>query len=225
MATAKITKKELAQDEFLDRVFDLGEWLEVHWKRVAIVVGVIVALVLLVVAWSASRDSAAEEANRLLGRGLAAYSPEAGENGQAPPPRYAEALPLFEQAAEKGGPVGDVASFFRAQTLIALGRASEAVPVLEKLASGGNERLAPTAKASLAGALEASGNADRAAALLQELATAPAGGYPADAALMMLSELRERQGLSDDARKAASDLLARFPQSAFAAEARQRVGQ
>ncbi|HZN55475.1 MAG TPA: tetratricopeptide repeat protein [Candidatus Polarisedimenticolaceae bacterium] len=227
MATAKITKKQLEQDEFLERVFDLGEWFEVHWKRVAIAVGIAIALVLVVVAWNSSRERASEEANRLLAQGLAAFAPDANAGGQTPPPRYAEALPLFEQAADKGGTtaVGDVARYFRAQALIAVGRASDAVPVLEALASGGNERIAATAKVSLAAALEASGNAERAASVLQELAAAPPPGtYPPDAALMLLSELRERQGRSDDARKACEDLLARFPQSPFAAEARQRLG-
>ena len=39
MATAKLTRKDMAQDEFIDGVFDFGEWLEVHWRRVALGLG------------------------------------------------------------------------------------------------------------------------------------------------------------------------------------------
>ena len=66
MATAKITKKNIQQDEFLEGVFDFGEWLEAHWQRVAIGLGVAVALVLLFIGWKAVRDRSSDEANRLL---------------------------------------------------------------------------------------------------------------------------------------------------------------
>ena len=227
MATAKLTRKDMAQDEFIDGVFDFGEWLEVHWRRVALGLGAAVALVLVGVGWNTMRENAAEEANRLLSSGIEAFAPPAVPNGQAPPPRYSEALSLFEQAANRGGSqtVGDVARLFRARTLIALSRASEAVPILEELAKSGNEGLAASAKISLAEAVELSGNADRAAALLQEISGAAKGAaYPADAVLMMLGGVRERQGKKDEAKRAYDDLLARFPQSPFAASVRERTG-
>src|SRR5262245_46095293 len=136
MATAKITKKAMQQDEFIEGVFDFGEWLEVHWRRVAIGLAAIVAAVLLGMAWNGIRQRSSEEANGLLASGLDAFAPEAGADGQFPAPRYAEALPLFEQAAARGGSrdVGDVARLFRARTLLALKRGPEALPLLEGLA-------------------------------------------------------------------------------------------
>jgi tetratricopeptide (TPR) repeat protein len=226
MATAKLTKKAMSQDEFIEGVFDFGEWLEVHWKRVAIGLGVLVGLVLLGVFWGSMRDNAAAEANKLLASGIEAYAPEPGVDGTTPAPRYAEALPLFEQAASRGsGRLADVAQLFRGRTLLALGRAAEAVPVLEGLTGNANDGLAAGAKVALAEAVEATGNAERAATLLQEVA-APAKGasYPTDAALLLLGNLRERQGKKDEAKRAYDDLLAKFPQSPFAAEARQRAG-
>jgi predicted negative regulator of RcsB-dependent stress response len=225
MATAKITKKDMAQDEFIEGVFDFGEWLEVHWRRVAIFLIAAIAVVLLGVFWNSMREQAAEEANGLLASGIAAYAPAAPAGGQAAPPRYSEALTLFDQAAAKAGSggVGDIARFFKARTLIALARPAEAVPMLEGLAASRNEGLANTAKVSLAEAVEATGNAERAATLLQEVA-APAKGaaYPTDAALLLLGGVRERQGKKDEAKKVYDDLLARFPQSPFANDARQR---
>jgi tetratricopeptide (TPR) repeat protein len=222
----KITKKEMGQDEFIDGMFDFGQWLEVHWKRVAIGLSAAVALVLLGVAWNEMRETSADEANRLLASGIGAYSPAAGADGQTPAPRYTEALALFEQAADHGGSksVGDVARLFRARTLMALSRGPEAVPVLEGLVGGRNEGLAAEAKVSLAEAVEAAGNPERAVALLQEVASPAKGAsYPQDAALLLLGGVRERQGKKDDARRVYEDLLARFPQSPFAADARQRT--
>jgi TolA-binding protein len=227
MATAKITKKAMQQDEFIDGMFDMGEWLEIHWQRVAIVGGVAAVLVLVGIGWNSMRQGAAEEASRLLGAGIEAYAPAAGADGQSPEPRYSEALTLFEQAAAKGGSqgVGDVARFFKARTLLALSRGSEAVPVLEGLVAGGNPSLASEAKVSLAEAVEASGNADRAAALLHEVESSEEKGtYPRDGALMLLGGLYERQGKKDEAKRTYDDLLARFPQSPFASDARQRSG-
>lgn len=224
--TVKITKKDMAQDEFIDGMFDFGEWLEVHWMRVAIGLGVAVLLVLAGIAWNASREKSADDANRLLASGMEAFAPAAGAGAQAPAPRYAEALALFEQAASHGGPqgVGDVAQLFRARTLLAMSRGPEAVPVLEGLVANRNEALATEAKIVLAEAVESAGNADRAAALLQEVASpAKAGFYPPDAALLLLGGLRERQGKKDEAKRVYDDLLARFPQSSFAADARQRT--
>src|SRR5580765_7843237 len=179
MATVKITKKAMAQDEFIDGIFDFGEWLEVHWRRVATGLGVAVALVLAGIAWNGMREKSAEETNRLFASGMAAYAPAPAPGGPAPAPRYAEALTLFEQAAKNGGPgrVGDVAQLFRARTLMALSRSPEAVPVLEGLVSGRSEALAAEAKVVLAEAVESTGNPDRAATLLQEVAAPAKAGY------------------------------------------------
>ena len=229
MATVKITKKQMAQDEFIEGVFDFGAWLEVHWRRVAIGLGVAVAVVLAGIAWNASREKSAEEANRLLASGMEAYAPTAAAGGQAPAPapapRYAEALTLFEQAASRAGSrsVAEVARLFQARTLVALSRASEAVPVLEGLVSSRSEAIAVEAKLVLAEAAEAAGNPDRAASLLQEVASpSKTGYYPPDAALLLLGGLRERQGKKDEAKRVYDDLIARFPQGQFAADARQR---
>jgi hypothetical protein len=227
MATAKITKKDMQQDEFIEGVFDFGEWIEVHWRRVAIGTAAAVALVLAFVAWNAMRERAADEANRLLATGIEAFSPAAGADGQTPAPRYAEALTLFEQAAAAGGsqPIGNVARLFKARSLIALTRSAEAIPVLEGLTSGSDKGLDAEAKVMLAEASEASGNPERAAKLLEELAAAGKNAaYPQDAALMLLAGLRERQGKVDDAKRVYADLIARYPQSPFAADAKLRVG-
>jgi tetratricopeptide (TPR) repeat protein len=225
MATTKISRKEMQQDEFIESVFDLGNWLEVHWRRVAIGASAAVAVILIGYAWLSMRELSAAQANELLAQGLSAFSPAPGADGQAAAPRYADALPLFEQSAAKAGgqPVGLVARLYRGRTLIALGRTAEAAPVLESVASSGNERLAAQAKISMAEAASAAKDYDRAATLLQEVATSMSGAFPPDGALMLLAGVREEEGKNGEAKRVYDDLVARYPQGAFAAEARQRA--
>jgi len=219
----KLSKKSIEQDEFIETVFDFGEWIEAHWRKVAVGIGIVVALILIGVGWNAARGRAASEANRLFAEGLKAFSPPADGEGTTAPPRYAEALPLFEQAEAKGGsqPIGAIARLFHGRTLLALERPADAIPVLEGAARASSPRIAAQAKVSLAEAVEAGGDPERAATLLQDVASATDGAYPQDAALFVLATVRERQGKAAEAKKVYEDLLARFPQSAFAADARQ----
>ena len=140
--TTKLTKKSMEQDEFIERVFDLGEWLEANWRAVAVGAGAVVAVALLMMGWMAMRERGAGEANDLLAKGMRAYQPAPGADGRAPAPNFAEALTLFEQAAGKAGSgaLGDVARLYQARTLIAMGRASEATPVLEPVARSSQAR-------------------------------------------------------------------------------------
>jgi len=223
--TTKISKKDMQQDEFIDTVFDLGDWIEVHWRRVAMIAGAVVALIVVAYAWVSWQESRSIAANDILAQGMQAFAPAPGADGKAATPDYAKALTLFEQAADKAGSqtVGLVASLYRGRTLIAMGRASEAAPVLDAIASSGNARLAAQAKVSLAEAAAGAKDFDRAATILQDLAAATDGAFPQDAALMLLAGVREQQGKPKDAKKVYDDLVARFPQSGFAGEARQRA--
>ena len=224
--TKKINRRELEQDEFIEKVFDLGEWLEENWKQAVAAIGAVVVLVLAFVAWNGWRARTLGQANAALAAGLEAFESQRKPDGTSTTPRPQEALASFEKAADLGGsrPVGDIARYYRALALIALDRHADAVPVLEPLASGDGP-IAAQAKVSLANALSAKGDYDRAATLLQEVAQATGAEFPPDAALAMLGALRARQGKNEEARKAYEDLLARFPQSPHAADARQRLSE
>ncbi|HJQ98425.1 MAG TPA: tetratricopeptide repeat protein [Candidatus Polarisedimenticolaceae bacterium] len=227
MATTKrINRKELDQDEFIEKVFDLGEWLESNWKQAAGVAVGVVAVVLLGVGWNAWRGRMLGQANVALGQGLELYAPQPKADGTTPPPKMAEAHAAFEKAAKLAGsrPLGDVARYYDALALIALDRPAEATPTLEKLASSDGP-ISAQAKVSLANAFAKKGDYDRAAALLQEVASKTGAAFPPDAALSMLGAMRARQGRNDDARKAYEDLVSRYPESGLAQEARQRVAE
>ena len=222
--TTKLTKKNMQQDEFLETVFDLGEWLEANWRRVAIAGGAIVAAILLGFGWMSLRDRTSAAANELLAKGMKAFQPDAAGGGKAPAPNYAEALTSFEQAADKGGSgaVGQVARLYQGRTLIAMGRAAEATPVLTSIASSGNTRLAAQAKVSLAEAAVAAGDPERAATTLQEVVSSMASSYPPDGAMMRLAAIREGQGKHAEAKRLYDEVAAKYPQGGFAAEAKQR---
>jgi len=227
MATTKrINRKELGQDEFIEKVFDLGEWLETHWKEAAGAAVAVVAVVLLAVGWSAWRGRTLGQANAALGQGIDLYDPQAQADGTTPPPKMAEAHAAFEKAAKLAGsrPLGDVARYYDALALVALDRGAEALPTLEKLAEGDGP-ISAQAKVSLANALAKKGDYDRAAALLQEVAGKTGAGFPPDAALSMLGSVRARQGRNEEARKAYEDLVSRYPASGLAQEARQRAAE
>jgi predicted negative regulator of RcsB-dependent stress response len=222
--TKKITRKDLQQDEFIETVFDFGEWLEKNWKRLAMWAGAVVVAVLVGFAWVAMRGRAADEANALLAKGMEALHPDPGADGKAPAANPSDALTDFQQAASKGGSqaVGDVARLYQARALIALNRASEATPILDPLSKSGNDRIAAQAKITLAEAAASSGDFDRAASILQDLASSAGAGYPPDGAMMLLAQLRERQGKPGEAKKIYDDIVAKYANGGFAAEARQR---
>lgn len=229
MAT-RITRKELLKkdDAFTEAGHDAQEWIEENWRRVAAVGGAILALMLLIALWSWWSGRQAADAGRLLAQGLelyrpAAQSPAPGQPARPGAPRYAEALPLFEKAAGIGsaGGAATVATFYQGATLLQLGRAQEAVPLLDKVISGTqDDALRDSASLVLAQALDAAGQTDRAATVLDELSRKVGAVVPPDVALLRLGSIRLKQGKTDDARRAWQDVLARYPDSASAADAR-----
>ena len=221
----KISRKDLKHDEFVEAAFDLGDWMQKNWRNLAIGAGAVVAVAVIVggwLAWSAHGAAAAQES---LAEGLRLYGATDERTSVAQAPKAADypgALAAFEKAASQGGssPVGRVAEMYRGATLLRMGRAGEAVPVLDAVAhSTTDRRVTNTARALLAQAYEASGNNDGAATVLREL-TQDKSGYPADIALLDLARILRKQGKADEARQTLQDLLARYPQSERATEAR-----
>ncbi len=218
----RITRKSIKQDEFIEAAFAVGEWIEKHWRTVAYAVGAALALVIVVGGWNWYAGRRAEEAQRLISEGLNLFNGSADPAG-ARVGRYAEALPLFEKAADraKGSSAGDVALFYQASSLQKLGRAREAVPLFERVAAHATDRaLGDTAKAMLAEAYAKSGDVAKAVETLRALAADPASAYPPDQALLEAGKLLEAQGKDAEARQAWQDVVSKYPQGAAVAEAR-----
>jgi TolA-binding protein len=224
----KISRKDLKHDELVEAAFDFGEWIQKHRRNLLIGGGAAVAVLAIAGAWMAWSASSAAAAREALAEGMRLYGATDERTAGAPAPPAADypgALAAFEKAARSGGSssIGVVAEFYRGATLLRLGRAGEAAPVLDKVAhSGADRRTVVSAKALLAQAYEGSGNAEAAAAVLRDLAQ-DKSGYPADLALLDLARLLRKQGKADEAKQALQDLLSRFPQSERAAEARAQL--
>jgi predicted negative regulator of RcsB-dependent stress response len=216
----KITRKELKHDEFVEAGLDVGEWLEENWRTVALAAGGALVVALLFVGWSWWGDRRQARAERLAAEGFTLL-----DAATADP---AAAAAKFEEAqgVAGGSPLGEVARTYRGIALLRAGRAAEAVPLLEE-ASGATDDpvLRGTAKALLAEALDAAGNADRAAEVYRGLADVPTPSFPPELALVRLGEVRARQGRMDDARGAWQDVVARYPESPYAALAGQLLSQ
>lgn len=222
----KITRKDLKHDEFVEAGMDAGHWLEEHWRTVTAGAAALLAVVLLFVGWNWWSENRQAKAGRLAAEGFALLAPPQPEAASTVDPVAAAAK--FEEAAATAGesPLGDVARTYRAVALLRAGRAAEAVPLLEGVAGSVDDPvLRGTARALLADALEASGNADRSAEVLRELADEVQPVYPVEMALLRLGEVRARQGRIEEARRAWQDLLSRYPESAASAQAQQLLAR
>jgi TolA-binding protein len=180
------------------------------------------AIVVLVAAWTWWSASERREAQRRFDEGLRLLRPQAAQ-GAPVEPKPAEALAAFETAASKGGSstLGRAARYYHAVCLIDLGRAGEAVPLLEAVVALSRAgALADSARVMLAQAYETSGAADKAEALLREIAAATDGTFPPDVALLRVGQLLARQGKTDEARRTYQEVVTKFPQGSGAQEAR-----
>jgi TolA-binding protein len=226
----RISKQRMKHDEFIEVAFDAGAWIEKHWRTVAACVGAALALVLIVAGWSWWSGRRDTEVARLVSEGLYLYSGQqdasAGAGQSVSAGRYAEALPLFEKAARLGkrSPRGRVAEFYRGASLLRLGRAVEAIPVLEDVAGSASDRpLADAARGLVAEAYAKAGDVEKAAAAYRKLSETAGAAFPPDVALLQLARVYEDRGRARDARQVLQEIISKYPQGSAAAEARTRL--
>ena len=127
---SRISRKELKRDEFVEATKEAEHWLEDNWQLVAKIaagiglVGVLVAIGFWVV------KSNREKAAALFAEGLGQYQ-QAQAAGFDDPAQIEAALITFDASAKKGGgPVGQVANYYRGVSLHRLGRNEDAIVAL-----------------------------------------------------------------------------------------------
>ncbi len=225
----RLTRRELRQDELREAAWGLEHWIEARWRAVAAVAGAILVAAAAGAGWLVWRQRSVQKAAQYLNEGLSRAYPavDVAEAGSPPPPRnYADALVAFEKAAGLGGPSGPglAARYSKGAALLRTTRAEEAARVLEEVArSASDPVLAGSAKALAARAYLAAGQPAKAEPLWRELAGAKHAGFPAEIALLELGRMLRAQEREAEARRAWEELIARFPQSTAAAEARQEL--
>ena len=222
----RISRKEMKHDEFVETAVEAGHWLEENWPMVvkgAIALAVLAAVIGFVF-WQLARSR--DQAEELLARGIGLYQ-QAETTGFALAGDLEAALALFEESAGKtgSGAAGQSARYYQGASLLQLGRADEAVDVLEALSA---ESLPPTLASStqvlFAEALASGGQIERAIEQLQTVADTPDSIYPPEQALLRLAQVYADEGEAEQAREVLRRITQQYPQSAAAMEANSRLG-
>ncbi len=128
-------------------------------------------------------------------------------------------------AAANGYPstsAGIVARYRAASTMLALGRSKEAIDQFRQVADrAGNGIYGDMARLGMANAEAAAGQYDAAINTYKELSVRKDGRLPIDGVLMQLGRTYQMAGKTNDAAQTFERLINEFPESPYAAAARQ----
>lgn len=234
---ARITRKEMQHDEFVDGTWRVVERLEQNLKPILIGAGAIVGIVVIVLGIIAWQSARAEAGADLLARAQAALAaPVGGEQSPQPQAAYSptfssddervdEALQRLDTAVEEGaGPASRLAVFLKGVALLEAQRAEEAIAPLEQAVDrlGDDPTLGGPVRARLAQAYKEAGDLDRAAETWRELAE-DGSGFPGDLALLELGGVHEQRGDVEAARAAYNELIEVYADSPLTGQAEDRL--
>jgi tetratricopeptide (TPR) repeat protein len=233
--------KELKQpDQFVTFWSQAGNWLYARRKAG---MGVVVAIVVGVgVGWGVHSllDHKAAAASQAFGRiervALADLIPATGD-----PPTYDDGVPHFKTdrerleaalkeadaflAAQGSSSLREPALVLKARFMVALGKAADALPIYEQLATSLDPRLRFLAKEGVAYSLEETRQTDKAidafGALAEEAKSQ--GNFFRDRALYNKARLLEQKGSAKDAEKVYREILAEAPTTALREEINDRL--
>lgn len=213
-----LTRKQLKKDEFVEAAFNIEQWVEDNWRKLAVWVGAAVGLAVVVIAVLWWNDSRNERANVRLAAGLEEFR----EAASRPDGSFDEALPALEESQHGGGTVGWLGGYYRAAALIRSGDPQQASGVLaDLLGSAPAPELEQAARAMSARAAVEAGRVDDAVVELRALAEG--GGAYAPLALLTLGNLLGEQGKLAEAAEAYRTLIREYPQDSLAQEAQQAL--
>jgi predicted negative regulator of RcsB-dependent stress response len=141
------------------------------------------------------------------------------EKNQAAAAKYKEVADAFPN-----NDAGLYARYKQGATEMALGNPKAAADAYEQLIrTGGDSLYSQMAKLGLAEAQAQSGNYDGAISTFQELSQHKDGQLPVDGLLMRLGRTQAEAGKTSEAEQTFNKLVAEYPDSAFAADARKEL--
>jgi TolA-binding protein len=241
----RIERHKLKENDFAETVARARDLLVERQQTVTVTVVAIVAVVVILGAFMAWRTSRKNHATESLAQALAVaeapvVTPPPPAPGSPPPvqqpgtfrteqARAEAALPMLMKTADSypSTDAGVTARFRAAATLADLGRFPEAEQryreVIDK--AGRSSIYAKTAKLGLADTLAAEKKYDEAISTLKELTTDSNLQLPLDGVLMQLARTAAQGGKTDEATRAYNRIINEFPQSLYAAEAKQKVAE
>lgn len=232
-------KKQIKQDELLTGFEQALRFLAAH-REEARVTGIVVVVVgALAGGLLYLQARRTREARQALAEALEVYhapvqaelppgSPTpAGSVYATPQEKLAKAAAAFDGVERKFGsqPAGLTAAYYAALCRLELGSAAEAEKALASLAARHDaDRLEPAlARLALADLYRRTGQVEKAVDAYRRASEDASLPLPRDHALMSLAALLEEVGRLADARLAYQRLVAEFPGSVYAADARSRA--
>lgn len=233
---ARIHRKELKHDEFVDTVDRLWMYLEEHGRRLGLI-ALLVVLGAVSVGGYVWHIRAQEEAAQILLTGAAATFAARVQVGLPPLPgeeesvfsseadKWAAATRKFAGIYEKypGTHAGLVARHYEGVSRYRAGEKEEGIAILAEVTESGNRNAAALAKLHLAGFYLDAGRADEAESLYRELiegsyVTVPQAVAQLDLAAMLSADR------PDEARDLYEAIREDHPDSELAATASRRMG-
>jgi predicted negative regulator of RcsB-dependent stress response len=230
-------RHQLKQNEFATGAAHVMTDITQHSGRWLVMGGIVVLILIVGGGVTYWRNHTADQAGAMLGVAMATtQSPIAppsslpGAKQQAgtfssEKARSEAALAAFQQvaAAYPSTPSGLAAAYHAAAELAVLGRASDAEAAYKAVADkAGSSIYGPMARIGQAQVLVASGKVDDGIKLLTDLAAQRDGVLPVDGVLMQLASACVKAGKTQEARAAYKRVTDEFPQSPYAASAKEQ---
>lgn len=235
-------RHRLKEDEFTRSVLRARAAIEARQRTIAIAVVVVLVVLLAAGGFFWWRQSQARAANELLASALAVYDAPVvpvtpPTPGSAPPLPQPGTYPNEEEKLQAAiGPLqvaadryptseaAEVARFHLASALASLGRFSESEQHYRQVIdAAGDSIYASTARMGLADVQVAQGKFDEAIASYTELTRITDAQLPVDSVLMQLGRAYVRAGRTEEAARTFDRILQEFPDSLYAADARQEM--
>ena len=238
-------RHRLKENEFAHTMARTREMVNARPREVTTLVVAVLAVALVIggyFGWRASREG---KATTLLAAALAVaeapvVAPPPPTPGSAPPiqppgsyrterERLEAAVPMLQRAADAypNADAGITARYRLAASLAELGRYAEAEQryqeVIQK--AGSKSIYRHTARLGVGEAQLAQGKGDAAIATFRDLSTDTTSQLPVDGVLMQLGRAALVAGKKDDASRAFKRVVDEFPQSLYAAEAKEKIAE
>jgi TolA-binding protein len=238
-----IERHKLKENEFAQTVARTREMMNARPREMATILIAVIAVIVVAggyFGWRASREG---KATTLLATALAVAEapvvPPPPPAAGSPPPiqqpgtfrtdreRLEAALPMLQRAADAypDSDAGITARYRLAAALAELGRFAEAEQRYQEVIrkAGANSIYRHTARLGVGEAQLAQGKGDAAITTFRDLSTDTTSQLPVDGVLMQLGRAALVVGKKEDATRAFTRVVDEFPQSLYAAEAKEKL--
>ncbi len=217
MPRARMTRHELkARDEITTKLESFTEIAMDRKKEILIIGGVVVALILAYVGWSAYSNRRSTEAQNQLALAITAYADPTLPSDKA---RYEKTVAEAQKTLDsyQSLPAGIIARFYLALGQEGLGETTSAVESLQDVIDRGDATTKGVAQFTLAGIYQKHGDAQKAVDTLKQLSDS--GGYTPSAVAYELGKALEANKQPDQAKTYYEKVVKEYADSPFRSDA------